>query len=306
MSNAGRPRSRSLMLANEVLVGAGLVLALIGYGVLRHPASVSQNGLLSLFECVVVLLGFGIAALWARRQRPGAGAAQTALTYGAKLGLVLGIAEVLNMSLENFGQLSGSLGAVVGVSMWGLMFLLYGAASSATFRKVGSLPPAVLASVWSAVVGTVVTCLFGFASSLGFMAHMQQILNPEYTRSQMTDPQAFVVQYTMMNAATHLILSPFLAAGCGFTAGVVSAYLRPVRRTVALGLLLLETLQLLLGLAALRFAVTTLARPQRPPFVMGGLLALGVALSCAPPLLARLRGGVEAEVRASEMPTARR
>jgi hypothetical protein len=128
----------------------------------------------------------------------------------------------------------------------------------------------------------------GFALGALFMSHMQQILAGEYAQSGMSDPSAFVIRYTLDSASTHLLHAPLVAALFGLVGGYSGSRLHSVQRSAAMIVGGLETGLLIGGLMALRFA-DTLARPERPPLVMSGLLALGIAMACAHPVVSSLR-----------------
>jgi hypothetical protein len=274
-------------LGDVTALGVVLVLALIDYGVLSYPASVGQGGLSNLIASAGLLLTYGIAALWVRT-RP-AGPAQKALAFGASLGLVLGAVEALNIALEYFANLSGPWSAITGVSAMGLMVMLFGAAGSGVFRRTDSLRLAVLASVWCALIGTVMTCLFGFAINLAFMPHLQRILSDAYLRSGMQDPGAFAIRNTLDSASSHLLMAPLLATFFGFIGGLASGFSRSTPRRVVLALALVGILQLILSVAAIRFALS-LERSQRPPFIMAGMLAGSLALAVVHPVFCAVRG----------------
>jgi hypothetical protein len=134
----------------------------------------------------------------------------------------------------------------------------------------------------------VATLIFGFALGVLFMPYMQQILAGDYAQSGMSDPRAFVIRNTLDSASTHLLLAPLLAGLFGLIGGYACSRLHSLQRSAAMVLAGLETGLLIGGLTALRIA-TALARPERPPFVMMGLLALGIAMACAHPVVSAIR-----------------
>ncbi len=163
--------SRRLTLEYQTLIGIMVILALMLYGVWRYPASLSQGGLVSFLVTVGALLAYGGAALWARRQS--SDRMQITLGNGVKIGLLLGVTAVLNHTFEIFGTLGSSVSAILGVSMWGLMFLSFGVAGSATYHLVGSLRLSIISSIWGALISTVIILLYGYLVALLFMPHMQ-------------------------------------------------------------------------------------------------------------------------------------
>lgn len=272
--------------ATGLLAGIAVVFALMLYGVLRHPASVSGGGLPYFLVLVAGLPTYAGLALWARSRSTGV--TRFALGRGAGIGLLLGAASVANISFENFASFQTPVRAALGISMWGLMFVAFGIAGSATYNQTGSFFHAICSSVWSALVSVVVTLVYGFSTSLLFMPHMQRILEGDFAQSGMTDSRAFVVQNTLNAASSHLLLVPCIAVLFGFAGGFGCMLLRPVRRSIAVSLGVFELLLVGLGLASIHFA-SSLNRADRGPFIMGGLLALGIALSCAHPVCAAMR-----------------
>ncbi len=272
-------------LQREMVIGIAVVFALMLWGILRHPASVSQGGLPSFLATTGALLAYGGVALWNRRPSD---AVRVALGQGARVGLLLGAIAVVNHSFEIFGSLDSSWSAVLGVSAWGLMFLSFGGTGSATYHRTGSLRLAVLSSVWCALVSAVLSLVYGYATGLLFMPHMQHILRGVFAQSGMTDPQAFVVRNTLDSGASHALLAPVVAAAFGLAGGLARAMLGSVRRGVAMALGGFAILLAGAGLAAIRFA-SSLNRPDRPPYIMFGLFALGVTMACAHPVLTAIR-----------------
>ena len=167
----------------------------------------------------------------------------------------------------------------------GLMIVLFGAAASVAFRLTGSLPLAALAAVWCAIVGTVITCAFGFATDLAFLPRLVHNLSPAFARSGLDDPRAFVVRNTIESASAHLLMAPIVAAVVGLLAGTATAGLRSARREVAIALAGLVVVQLGLSVAAIRHGLT-LERPRRPPYIMTGMLLGALTLVAAYPVLA--------------------
>ena len=277
---------RRVTLASELLLGITVIFLVMLYAAFRYPASLSQSGLVSFLATAGALLAYGAACLAARRHT--SASLQIALGQGTTVGILLGAVAVVNHTLEIFASLDSSVSAILGVSMWGLMFLAFGVAASATYHRLGLLRLAVIASVWCALVSTVATLLAGYAIGVLFIPHMQHILQGAYPQSAMTDPQAFVIQNTLNSGAAHVLLAPLMAVVFGFAGGVASAILASVYRGVAITLAVFEVLLVGAGLAALRYA-SLLNRLDRPPYIMVGLLALGVTMATMHPVLTAIR-----------------
>jgi hypothetical protein len=268
-------------LAKEMAIGVALVLALMLCGVLLYPSSVSQGGTACLLASTSALLAYGTAALLSRRSS--STALKAGLGQGARIGLALAVAEGISISLEDFTAFEAPVRAGLGVAMWGLMFLAFGSAGSAVYYKTGSLPLAVIGSVWSAMVSVVAALLVGFVIGLAFMPRMRQILSEEFVRSGMTDARGFVIQNNLKAASMHLLLAPPIAGFLGFAGGLACSILGSIRRSFAMAWGFCGILMVVGALFAIRFAAG-LDRSNRPPFIMGGLLVLGAAMACAHPL----------------------
>jgi len=288
-----RVRDTGLTLVRETLLCVMLMLGAMLLAVLRYSASLQADGRMNAFTTaggtlapLCGALAYGGVCLWLlRRASP---ATHPALSQGALLGVVLGLAAIVSHSLEVFATLSPPLGAVVGVGMWGVRFVSFAAAGSATYRRVGSLGQAALSSVWCAVVSTSVLVLYGFIIVLGFMPHMQSMLAEADAQYGPTISQAFVIQNTLSSALTHLLLAPAIALLFGVAGGIACALLRSIGRFGALLLGCCGLGLLAAGLTALQYA-SSLERPQRSPFILFGLTAIGGALTVAHPLWSAIR-----------------
>jgi hypothetical protein len=269
----------------EVEIGVGLTLVLLLVAAWRFPESVTR-GPLSPAGTVAALLVYGGVSDWARRTT--SDATRVALAAGAKAGLLLGTLAVINHSLEVFSSIPPPLPAILGVSMWGVMFFCFGAVASATAERVGTIALGVVASIWAALVSAAATVLFASIVGLAFMPRMQQVLGGGFTTSGMVDSRAYVVRNLFDSAATHLLLAPLLAAMVGAAGGFALSVLRPLARRTVVALGVFGVLLLVSGVAAIRFA-SALDRPARPPFIMFGLAALCVSLASAYPIVATLR-----------------
>jgi hypothetical protein len=264
--------------------GVGLTLLLLLVGAWRFPESVT-HGVLSPAGTFVALLVYAGAAEWARRTT--SDATRVALALGAKVGLVIGIFAVINHSFEA-SSVRAPVPAILGVSMWGLMFLCFGGVAAETADRVGSIGLGIMASLWTALVSAAATVLFACSVGLVIMPRMQLVLASDFASSGMVDSRAYVVRNLFDNAATHLLLAPVLAAIVGTAGGLALTMLRPLARRTVVTLGLFGLLVLSSGVAAIHFA-SALDRSARPPFIMFGLAALCVSLASAYPIVATLR-----------------
>jgi hypothetical protein len=274
-----------LTLGLEVELAVGLTLVLLFVGAWRFSESVT-HGPLSPAGTLVALLVYGGASEWARRTT--SNATRVALEAGARVGLLIGALAVVNHSLEVFSSVRPPVPAILGVSMWGVMFFCFGGVASATSERVGSIGLGVVASMWTALVSSAATVLFASVVGLVFMPRMQLVLAGDFATSGMVDARAHVVRHLFDGAATHLLLAPFLAAMVGAAGGLVLLILRPLARRTVVALGSFGVLLLLSGVAAIRVA-SALNRSARPPFIMFGLVALCVSLASAYPIMATIR-----------------
>jgi hypothetical protein len=267
-------------------IGIAVTLALMASGVLRFPASIKNGGLTSAVGSWTALLVYAAISEWVRRAS--LKSVQTAVNDGAKFGVVIALVAIINHSLEEFANLQPPIPAILGVSMWGVMFLLFGGASSFTYRKTGSVGLGVWASVSSALVSTIGTIVFAFLVGLMFMPHMERFLAPAFAVSGMTDQSAFVIRNMFDSAFAHLFVAPITAVIVGITSGMACAMLRSTPRQTAMVLGFLNIALFSAGIASLQWA-SSMERSARPPFIMFGLSALGVTLASAYPIIVAIR-----------------
>jgi hypothetical protein len=188
---------------------------------------------------------------------------------------------------EVFANLQSPIPAVLGVSAWAFMFVLLGGASATTFRRDGSIASALLSSLWASAISAITTVMFAFVIGLLFMDRMQHVLGVSVA-SEGNDGRPAVVRNLLDGASTHLVVAPVVALGAGTASVVVSLFLRLASRRTAAVLAACAVSLVIGGVTLLRVA-SSLERAARPPFVMSGLLALGVGLTSAGPLAAAIR-----------------
>jgi hypothetical protein len=281
-----REKTLGRTLADVLLVGTTVGLALLVYGALRFPASVADAGSSSAFVTCAALLSYAAASRWGRRAS--SQTVRLALGAGAKVGVLLGAAAAANHFLETFAALPSPLPTILGAGMWGLMFLLYGGVSAATYRRVEAIELGVLASVWASLFSTVLTVVFAVSISLLYLPHMRGVLAGVFATSGMTDPDAFVVRHLFDAASEHLLIAPVVALVSGTASGLACWILQRVHRGTAVALAALALLLVAAGAGAIGFA-SSLERHARPPFIMFGLSSLFVALTSAYPVLLAIR-----------------
>ncbi len=163
--------------------------------------------------------------------------------------IAFGLVEFTNIALEQFVRLLAPWNAIVPAAAMGIIVLTAAAV-------------AVRSSLISAILAIEGGMLFACLAALLWVALQR--------RAELS--------LTLVNAATHLVLLPFVAAIAGGVAIVISR--------AAHGQLLVSVtgVPLLIGGVLLLVHMSGLPRPERPPFVLSGfgLCALGlVLLPCA-------------------------
>ena len=279
-------RSGSASFANYLSVSSVAGLALLGYGTLRFPASVRTGGFTPAVVSSGALLAYVGASRWATRSS--SDPVRRALQSGGNVGVVLGAAAILGHTLEVFAALQPAIPAILGVAMWGLLFLLLGWTSAKTYRRDGSIVLGIVSSIWGALISSATTVAFAFIVGLLFMTRMQQVLAGALALSGMPDGRAFVIRNMLDGASSHLLIAPAVAVLAGAASGVGCSILKSVGRRTAVTLAVCALVVLVGGVGSLRFA-SSLERSARPPFVLIGLLSLGVSLTSASALFAVIR-----------------
>ncbi len=185
-----------------------LIVALIGYGMLRYPLIVSEAGVSSVLAPAFMLLLYGVAAVWGtyRPSQTRSGALRT----GTAFGLVVGVTFIITISVENFVDMSGQVSTISTLGFMLLIFLLFALAGWRGTKDSGQLHLGIFASVWSAMIGVLIALLFGFAINFLFTQRREQNLqaSAEYVRSGSHDLETFTFWNTLDSASSHLLEAP--------------------------------------------------------------------------------------------------
>lgn len=148
---------------------------------------------------------------------------------GVMVGLVTGVAWLVNLLIETFVGLSGvpSLVATAPLLLGG--FALWGVAGAIARRRTGSLAAGLSAAVIAAMTCVAVTLVLGF--TLPFLALPTLARNidgsPEYLASGWHDLSAFAVANTLDAGFTHLLVAPIVAVVTGFIGAGLAGIGRP-------------------------------------------------------------------------------
>jgi len=274
---------RQALLASTTVFGVLVVLSLIAIGVARHPASVQGSGKSLLRMDIALLLLYGIAGVWAWYQRRPE--MNHSLRIGVRLGVLLGAVHVANHAIEFYVPHRAFVLVIIPVF---LMLTLFGAAGSMAWECNRSFGLAVIAGVWCAMTGILITICVVLSISLGFERSAELHLQEAFVASGMHDPGAFLIRNTLEAASEGLVRMPIFAAALSFIGAITNGWISGAARRIALLAACLMPFMLVIGAAALVRA-DSLERAARPPFVMAGVALTGLALCGAHPLWSALR-----------------
>jgi hypothetical protein len=200
----------------------GLDLVLVAGSALSYRPFFSQPESLSyLAKPVALLLLYATAVvIVTRSQHP---AQRRGLRVAAVIGCACGLVEMVNISVETFGDLAGGAKLVATAPLILGPFVAWGIVGGWAAHATGSLRQGVLAAVWSAMVTMAVGVTFGFALASAARGRMEQILgaDPDFIRTGWTDLQAFVLANTFDNGFTHLLGALIVGTVVGLTGSVV-------------------------------------------------------------------------------------
>lgn len=275
-------RFRQQLVSKAVLGCTGILVVLIGVGVHQHPASVFPGSISAIaitFAAIAISCVATVRTLYARTP-----SLQVALLIGAAAGALHGLIEMANIAVEYSAYGSKAVHTVAVLLSMALMIILFSCAGSLTYERTSSLSLATVSGMWCAVVGTILTCLFGFALNFVQMAHMVEIMHAGFLQSGPADAQAYVVRNTIESASTHFVLAPILGAVSGCIGGFISSQLRGRRRSMAVVLGVMGFVLLVSSISLIRFG-GTLSRADRAPYMSCGMMGSALALTCVWPTI---------------------
>jgi hypothetical protein len=246
-----------------VMSGALLIAIAGGYAIRKYPDAASRAGGVQVALLCLAVLAYLVGGWWARSIRDAR--AKASLGIGAAIDMLLGLIGAVNITVENFVSLPGPLAAIVPATAMAFMVIAFALGAILAMRRSGSIALALLASIWAAVVGMVITCAYGFVLNLATIA------------------SSLVVANTISSASTHMLVAPVVALSVGTVAILAARISWSLGRRATFMLALIELALFVLGVTALVFAAS-LQRQERPPFVMSGMLATALALTCLPAL----------------------
>jgi hypothetical protein len=216
-------------LSRGFLLGSLAALLLIIYGVFRTPTtslvSVSASALVLV---VYALIGWFIV--------PRLAASAPALLSVAQIaGVLAGTIFAAEIILEYV--LLPTDNTRFGVIEFGLVFAVYACAGGWLTLRGQRLRDGVLGAVMTALISSLIWCLFIFALYYLFAGTARQAAvfraegtYDDFQRSGMTDLNAFIMEDFLGASFFHLLLGPLLASALGSIGGVVGLGIRRFRR----------------------------------------------------------------------------
>jgi hypothetical protein len=232
---------------------------------------------------IALLLLYGIAGVWAWYHRRSE--VSPSLRIGVQLGVLLGAVHVANHAIESYVPHRAFVLVITPVF---LMLALFGAAGSTAWERTRSLGLAVIAGVWCAITGILITVCVVLSVSLAFEGSGELHMHEAFAASGMNDPGAFLVRNTLEATSEGLVRMPIFAVFLSFVGAITNAWISGASRRIALLAACLIPFIFVIGAAALVHA-DSLERAARPPFVMTGVALAGLALCGAHPIWSAVR-----------------
>jgi len=190
-------------------IGVLLDLALIGLSLLNYPSLLRPESIFTVIFCVGLLfiyscLGIGLPVR-------ANSTAMIGLRQGTTFGLIIGGVFIVDISVEYFVNLGNQASTLSTLGFMALIFLLFAVASATGTQRTGRMYVGILASLWSAMLGSIIAVFFGLAVNFLFLQRLEQILASDYATSHIQNIQTFTFWNTLDSASSHLLEAPVLA-----------------------------------------------------------------------------------------------
>jgi len=207
-------------LQKSLLCGVVIALALIVVGRLLIPTT----ALISVASSSTILVVYGwLAFIWpSRLYRRHADILRVAIRFGLLAGAVFAgevLLEYVLLPADN---------TLFGLVEFGTVFILYFAAAFVVARRTGSLRNALLSSVASAFIASLLWVIIVLMVFYIFHGSAQQALvlraegdYEDFARSGLSDFNAFIMEDFMGATFFHLLLGPMVAAVLGILGGLL-------------------------------------------------------------------------------------
>ena len=215
--------------------GALFALALIGYGLLRFPATLtaSSDGIKGLLADIFILALYACLGIFGtpRMFKNNAAALRVAVVFGMTVSAVY-LFVVVSEYLIRYSPAGGKM---LGIGMVAAIFSLFFLAGVRGAYLSGRFRCGVLAAIQSALLATLLWFCAVMTTYYLFLGTPQQdhVLyvenHDDFVHSGMTDFRAFIMQDFMGACFFHLLISPLFAAilgSVGSVIGISASFLR--------------------------------------------------------------------------------
>ena len=209
-------------------IAAVLNFALVGYGLLRFPTTLtaSSKGVSGLAGVVVILAAYALAGyFWApavSRSMP------DALTAGWGFGAAVAVLFLVQFLYGYLAPLTEAQNAMLANITFGGLFLLLFLAGLWTALRTGHIRQGLSAAVWSAMIGSIAWFSLLFITYYLFIGTAQETrqlvvdqTTADFQASGMSDLRAFIMQDYLGGGFFHLVLGPLAAAVFGTAGGLI-------------------------------------------------------------------------------------
>jgi hypothetical protein len=212
-----------------MVLGAGVTIALIGYGVWRFPSvvTVPRDAPRGVFAGIGIATVYGLIGWFGPRRQEMHD--PRVLRQGVRFGLGAGALFAVSMLGEYLVPHDEAQNVILAKATFGLFFLLLFAAgfsaTLATRRATASLPAAVWAAliasqIWFILLLTIYYAFIGTPQEARFLEVDQVIA--DFHRSGLRDLRVFIFEDYMGGGFFHSLLGPLLALFVGGLGGLVA------------------------------------------------------------------------------------
>jgi hypothetical protein len=202
-------------------IAAVLNLALVGYGLLRFPTTLTatSNGVSGLAGVVVILAAYAPAV---SRSMP------HALNVGSGFGILAAVLFLVQFLYGYLAPLTEAQNAMLANITFGGLFILFFIAGTWTALRTSQIRQGLTAAVWSAMIGSIVWCGLLFITYylfIGTAYETRQLVvdqtTADFQASGMNDLRAFIMQDYLGGGFFHLVLGPLAATVFGLSGSLI-------------------------------------------------------------------------------------
>lgn len=228
---ATSPRQTAWRLRWIFLAALAFDLALIAVRVaLYTPLLTQPGGTIYVLEPVVLLVAYAAISWWLTAHPTEK--RSIALSVGFTFGMISGALWLINLTIENFTNLSGRIGILATAPFLLGGFALWGVAAFRAAPPTRSIPHGLLAAVWSAMICVLMTVTFGFLLTYTSLPLLERGLSadPDFLRSRWHDLHAFAIANSFDAAFSHLLGALIVSVIVGSLGALAATLLSRMRK----------------------------------------------------------------------------